>query len=76
MATSEFHGSITALITPFADGKLDEKRYQDFVAWQIDQGTHGIVASATTGEAPTLSDEESGLISASSKEPARKWIPP
>ena len=54
----QFHGSITALITPFADGKVDEKRFQDFVKWQIDQGTHGLVPCGTTGESPTLSHEE------------------
>lgn len=55
---ARFHGSITALITPFANGKIDEKRYQELVRWQVEQGSHGVVASATTGEAPTLSDEE------------------
>jgi len=58
MSAPRFHGSITALITPFADGKVDEKRFQDFVVWQIGQGTHGLVPCGTTGESPTLTDEE------------------
>jgi 4-hydroxy-tetrahydrodipicolinate synthase len=53
-----FWGSITALITPFDDGKVDAKKFQDFVAWQIAQGTHGVVPCGTTGESPTVSHEE------------------
>nr|MDP9128657.1 dihydrodipicolinate synthase family protein [Pseudomonadota bacterium] len=58
MTNSQFHGSITALITPFADGKVDSKRFQKFVQWQIDQGTHGLVPCGTTGESTTLSHQE------------------
>jgi 4-hydroxy-tetrahydrodipicolinate synthase len=53
-----FRGSITALITPFRNGKVDEKAFQDFVEWQIQQGSHGLVPCGTTGESPTLSHEE------------------
>ncbi|MBI3446559.1 MAG: 4-hydroxy-tetrahydrodipicolinate synthase [Magnetospirillum sp.] len=53
-----FKGSITALITPFRNGKVDEKAFQDLVAWQIAEGTHGVVPCGTTGESPTLSHEE------------------
>ena len=53
-----FKGSLVALITPFRDGKVDEKAFQDFVAWQIAEGTHGLVPCGTTGESPTLSHEE------------------
>ncbi|MBM3513292.1 MAG: 4-hydroxy-tetrahydrodipicolinate synthase [Alphaproteobacteria bacterium] len=53
-----FRGSITALITPFKDGRVDEKGFQDFVAWQIAQGSHGVVPCGTTGESPTLSHAE------------------
>ncbi len=60
--TTSFHGSITALITPFADGKVDDKRFQDFVAWQIEQGTHGLVPVGTTGESPTLTHEEHNRV--------------
>ncbi|MFC3124754.1 4-hydroxy-tetrahydrodipicolinate synthase [Pseudoroseomonas globiformis] len=54
-----FKGSLVALITPMAaDGKLDEKAFQDFVAWQIGEGTEGLVPVGTTGESPTLSHDE------------------
>ena len=53
-----FRGSITALITPFADGALDEKAFSSFVDWQIKEGTHGLVPVGTTGESPTVSHEE------------------
>ena len=51
-------GSITALVTPFKDGGVDEKAFQDFIEWQIESGTHGLVPCGTTGETPTLSDAE------------------
>ena len=53
-----FRGSIPALITPFKDGALDEKRFQDFVEWQIAEGSSGLVPVGTTGESPTLSHDE------------------
>lgn len=55
---TKFFGSMTALITPFADNKVDAKRYQDFVAWQIKEGTDGVIPCGTTGESPTLSHDE------------------
>ena len=51
-------GSLVALITPFRDGKVDEKAFQSFVEWQIEQGTEGVVPCGTTGESPTLSHAE------------------
>ncbi|MEP3279733.1 MAG: 4-hydroxy-tetrahydrodipicolinate synthase [Stappiaceae bacterium] len=53
-----FTGSYPALITPFRNGAVDEKAFQDFVEWQIKQGTHGLVPVGTTGESPTLSHDE------------------
>jgi len=53
-----FRGSITALITPFRDGKVDTLAFQKLVDWQIDQGTHGLVPCGTTGESPTLTHDE------------------
>jgi 4-hydroxy-tetrahydrodipicolinate synthase len=53
-----FFGSITALITPFADGKIDDRAFQRFVDWQIEQGANGLVPSGSTGESATLSHDE------------------
>jgi len=53
-----FFGSIPALVTPFAAGRVEEAIFRDFVAWQIEQGSDGLVPCGTTGEAATLSDDE------------------
>jgi 4-hydroxy-tetrahydrodipicolinate synthase len=53
-----FQGSITALITPFRNGAVDETAFQSFVDWQVKQGTKALVPCGTTGESPTLSHEE------------------
>ena len=58
MTMPPFQGSITALITPFKDGSVDEHAFRKFVEWQIDQGTHGLVPCGTTGESPTLDHDE------------------
>ena len=51
-------GSITALITPFANGLVDKAAFEKLVDWQINEGTHGLVPCGTTGESPTLSHAE------------------
>lgn len=53
-----FKGSYVALITPFKDGKVDDKALKGLVDWHIAEGTHGFVPVGTTGESPTLSHEE------------------
>jgi len=51
-------GSLTALVTPFKDGKVDVDAYETFVDWQIRSGTNGLVPCGTTGEASTLRNAE------------------
>ncbi len=51
-------GSMTALITPFDNGKVDEAAFRAHVAWQIGNGTAALVPVGTTGESPTLSHSE------------------
>lgn len=53
-----FRGSIPALITPFKDGAIDWAAFDAFVEWQVEQGSHGVVACGTTGESPSLSESE------------------
>jgi 4-hydroxy-tetrahydrodipicolinate synthase len=57
-AKAGFKGSMPALVTPFADGKVDEAAFRALVDWQIAEGSSGLVPVGTTGESPTLSHEE------------------
>jgi 4-hydroxy-tetrahydrodipicolinate synthase len=57
-AATMLKGSITALVTPIRDGRLDEDAFRAFVDWQIVEGSHGLVPVGTTGESPTLSHDE------------------
>ncbi len=57
-ATNRPTGTLTALVTPFRDGKVDEKALRRHVDWQIESGVDGLVPCGTTGESPTLSYEE------------------
>jgi 4-hydroxy-tetrahydrodipicolinate synthase len=54
----KFQGSNPALITPFKNGKVDEAAFRKIVAWQIKEGSHGLVPVGTTGESPTLTPDE------------------
>jgi len=68
-------GSITALVTPFKNGDLDEPAFGDFVEWQIASGTHGLVPCGTTGESATLTDEEHRRVIALTVEVAAGRVP-
>jgi 4-hydroxy-tetrahydrodipicolinate synthase len=72
---SRLRGSITAMLTPFRGGRVDLKAFDAFVERQIGEGTQGLVPCGTTGESPTLSDEEfSGVVGAAVKA-ARGRVP-
>ncbi len=51
-------GTMTAMITPFARGRVDFDRLRQNVAFQIEHGVDGLVPVGTTGESPTLSHDE------------------
>lgn len=59
---TEIKGIYTALITPFKNGKVDEKAFQSFVEWQVSEGVHGLVPCGTTGESPTLTHDEHNRV--------------
>ena len=58
MTKLRFQGVMPALITPFRDGKVDEKAFVALIERQIAGGVHGLVPAGTTGESATLSHEE------------------
>lgn len=70
-----FSGSIPALVTPFAAGRVDEEAFRVFVEWQIAEGSDGIVPCGTTGEVATLSNEEQHRVFKLAVEQARGRVP-
>lgn len=57
-----FKGSITALVTPFRNGEIDWKAFDNLIERQIKQGTHAVVVCGTTGESPVLTPDEHKAI--------------
>lgn len=53
-----FEGVSVALVTPFRKGELDEESLRRLVGYVVGQGVHGLVATGSTGETPTLSRDE------------------
>ncbi|MCZ8148846.1 MAG: 4-hydroxy-tetrahydrodipicolinate synthase, partial [Roseomonas sp.] len=71
-----FRGSLVALITPMqADGSLDLKAFSDFVEWQIEEGTQGLIPVGTTGESPTVTHAEHHQVVAACIAAARGRVP-
>ena len=70
-----FRGAITALVTPFRNGRLDEEAYRELIDWQIRQGVDGIVPCGTTGESATLSHEEHNRVIDIAVDEARGRVP-
>ncbi|MGN6561276.1 MAG: 4-hydroxy-tetrahydrodipicolinate synthase [Thermomicrobiales bacterium] len=70
---TRFTGSITALITPFRDGAVDEAALRRLVEFQIQNGTDALVPCGTTGESPTLTPEEHERVIALTVQAARDY---
>ena len=72
---AKLRGSMPALVTPFKNGKVDERAYQNFVEWQIKEGSNGLVPVGTTGESPTVSHDEHKRVVEMCIEVAAKRVP-
>ncbi len=70
-----FKGSIVAIVTPFRNNKVDEKKLRDLIEFQIKNGTSGVVPCGTTGESATLSFEEHERVIEVSIEQVKKRVP-
>lgn len=63
-----FSGACTALVTPFLNNKINYPMQEQLLRRQMDAGIRSIVICGTTGEAPTLSDEEKIMLFSRAKE--------
>jgi 4-hydroxy-tetrahydrodipicolinate synthase len=70
-----FKGAITALITPFRDGEIDETALRELVEWQIQSGIDGLVPCGSTGESATLTHAEHEQVIRITIEQARRRVP-
>jgi len=70
-----FKGSIVAIVTPFKNGKVDEKALGNLIEWHIRQGTNAIVPCGTTGESATLDYEEHHRVIRFTVEAVNKRVP-
>src|SRR3982751_3967251 len=70
-----FSGALTAMVTPFRDGKLDEARLREQIEFQIKGGIDGRVPVGTTGESPTLDFPEHERVIELTVEHAKKRVP-
>src|SRR5688500_15538493 len=68
-------GAMTAMVTPFREGKLDETRLREQIEFQIKGGIDGLVPVGTTGESPTLDFPEHERVIALTVEAARGRVP-
>ena len=70
-----FHGALTAIITPFRDGAVDEAALRELIEWQIQSGIDGLVPCGSTGESATLSHAEHERVIKITIEQTRKRVP-
>src|SRR6185295_17741644 len=75
MSKHKIEGCLTALVTPFKDGKVDFDCLAKLVDWQIDNGVDGIVSVGTTGESATLDVDEHVAVIAATVKAARGRVP-
>ncbi|MGQ1946845.1 4-hydroxy-tetrahydrodipicolinate synthase [Geofilum sp. OHC36d9] len=63
MKIENLRGSIVAIVTPFKDnGEIDLQTFDALLEWHIAQGSNGLVVCGTTGETPTLSEDEDAMM--------------
>ena len=70
-----FAGSLVAIVTPFKNGRVDERALVDLIEFQIANGTDGIVPCGTTGESATLTHDEHNQVIRLTIEAVRRRVP-
>lgn len=75
IAVMRISGAITAMVTPFRDGRVDEARLREQIEFQIAGGIDGLVPVGTTGESPTLDFPEHERVIELTVEQVNKRVP-
>jgi len=75
MPKQVIEGCLTAIVTPFKNGKVDFETLAKLVDWQIENGVDGIVAVGTTGESATLDVDEHVAVIAATVKAAKGRVP-
>lgn len=70
-----FTGAGVAMVTPFKDDRVDIDAFADMIEYQIQNGTDALIINGTTGEPPTMTDDEKALTLSTAIEVAKKRIP-
>src|SRR6059036_2394740 len=70
-----FSGSIVAIVTPFRNGRVDERALGDLIEFQLANGTDGIVPCGTTGESATLTHQEHDRVLEFIVETVKRRVP-
>ena len=70
-----FNGALSAIVTPFRDGEVDERALRDHIEWQIQSGIDGIVPCGSTGESATLTHAEHERVIKIAIEQTRRRVP-
>ena len=70
-----FTGSMTALVTPFEDGRVDFAALEALVEFQVEQGSHAVVPCGSTGESATLDHGEHDAVVRAVVRAVRRRVP-
>src|SRR5215469_13417609 len=70
-----FNGALSAIVTPFRDGEVDERALRELVEFQIQGGVDGLVPCGSTGESATLTHAEHEQIIKLVIHQARRRVP-
>jgi 4-hydroxy-tetrahydrodipicolinate synthase len=70
-----FNGALSAIVTPFRDGEVDERALRDHIEWQIQSGVDGLVPCGSTGESATLTHDEHQRVIRITIEQTRRRVP-
>ena len=75
MDITRLRGSQVPLVTPFRDDQFDEAAFRDLIEFQIENGSHGVGCTGTSGEPTSLSPEEREYVIETAVKAARGRVP-